>query len=329
MLEPHLSESPGLPRPVELVGRSAAIAKVHEFLRRAASLDGGVLIAAEDGAAVDSVAAELHARGRHASGPYVAIDCAADGSFLDRHLFGTTTGDGFDLESVAPSSVVAHVRGGLMFLRQVTELPAGIQARLARIARDGEVRIDGVPVETGFRLVASALPGVDADVDARRLRADLYRRVSSIRIDLPPLRDRQEDVPELAVRLLHDLCGERRLEPRCFAPPALALIGGLGWPGNVRELREVIDRVLTDVAAEQIELEHLLPALRLQRGAEPFAPAGSLREARRRFERDYIASVLQHHGWHMADAAQTLGIQRPNLYRKARQLGIPLTRASE
>jgi DNA-binding NtrC family response regulator len=312
--------------PIELVGRSDAIAKVHEFLRRAATLDGGVLIAAEDGCAVDSVVVELHSRGRHASGPYVAVDCAADGAFLDRLLFGTTTGDGFDLEAVAPTSRIAHARGGFLFLRQVTELPAGIQARLARIARDGEVRIDGVTVETGFRLVASALPGVDADV-TRRLRADLYRRLSAIRIDLPPLRDRQEDVPELATRLLDDLCAERRIAPRRFAHPALALVGGLSWPGNLRELRDVIERVLTLVSADVIELEHLLPALRLQRGA--VTPAGSLREARRRFERDYIASVLQHHGWHMADAAQTLGIQRPNLYRKARQLGIPLTRAAE
>ena len=315
--------------PIELVGRSAAIAMVHEFLRRAASLDGGVLIAAEDGCAVDSVVVELHARGRYASGPFVAVDCAADGAFLDRLLFGTASGDGFDLEAVAPSSRIAHARGGFLFLRQVTELPAGIQARLARIARDGEVRIDGVTVETGFRLVAGALPGVDADVDARRLRADLYRRLSAIRIDLPPLRDRQEDVPELATRLLEDLCTERRLAPRRFAQPALALVGGLSWPGNLRELRDVIERVLTLVSADVIELEHLLPALRLQRGAETFTPAGSLREARRRFERDYIASVLQHHDWRMAAAAQALGMQRPNLYRKARQLGIPLVRVSE
>src|SRR5689334_21270191 len=104
MREPIPSRASAAPQPVELVGRSAAIAKVHEFLRRAASLDGGVLIAAEDGASVDSIAAELHARGRHPSGPYVAVDCAADGAVLDRQLFGTTTGDGFDLESVAAGS---------------------------------------------------------------------------------------------------------------------------------------------------------------------------------------------------------------------------------
>ena len=314
---------------MELIGESAAIARVQEFLKRAASLDGGVLIAAEEGCEVDTIAGELHARGRRSGGPFFVVDCAQDGASLDRQLFGTAAGDGFDLEAVTPASGIALARGGTIFLRHVTELPAGVQARLARIVRDGEVRIDGAPAETAFRLVASALPGVDADVDARRFRADLYRRLSAIRIDVPPLRDRQEDVPQVAVRLLADLCTERNIPQRSFAKPALALVGGLAWPGNVHELRDVIDRVLTETAADVIELEQLLPALRLQRGAEPFVPSGSLREARLRFERDYIASVLQHHGWHMANAAQTLGIQRPNLYRKARQLGIPLTRVAD
>src|SRR5262249_36502511 len=205
-------------------------------------------------------------------------------------------------------------------------------ARLSRIARDGQMRLDGQVVHTSFRLMASAPASIDADVEAHRFRPDLYRRLSAIRIDLPPLRERPEDVPTVATRLLSDLCEERRLAPRIFTQAALALIGALTWPGNVRELRDAIDRVLADRGDsedEAIQVEHLLPALRLQRTGTTFTPAGSLREARTRFERDYIASVLQHHDWHMANAAKTLGIQRPNLYRKARQLGIPLVRGTE
>jgi DNA-binding NtrC family response regulator len=104
----------------------------------------------------------------------------------------------------------------------------------------------------------------------------------------------------------------------------------VSWPGNLAELRDVIDRIVSSPSsAATIHVEHVLPALQLDRAPVSFAPSGTLREARQRFERDYIAAVLQHHGWRMADAAQTLGIQRPNLYRKARQLGIPLVRASE
>jgi two-component system nitrogen regulation response regulator NtrX len=186
-----------------------------------------------------------------------------------------------------------------------------------------------VPIETAFRLVASATPAVDADVEARRFRADLHRRLSAVRVDVPTLRERSEDIPVLAERVLHDVCDSRGIPRRSFTQAALALIGAWSWPGNLQELTGVIDRVVGETHEAVIPIEHVLPALRMQRGAETFEPSGSLREARLRFEREYIAAVLQHHGWHMAHAAETLGIQRPNLYRKARQLGIPLARITE
>src|SRR5262249_492181 len=102
--------------PVELVGRPAAATRIQEFIRRAASLDGGVLIAAEDGCDVDALAAELHARGRHATGPFVVVECANDAATLERDVFGTPGGDGFDLETVSPGSRIAAPRGGVIFL---------------------------------------------------------------------------------------------------------------------------------------------------------------------------------------------------------------------
>ena len=109
----------------------------------------------------------------------------------------------------------------------------------------------------------------------------------------------------------------------------------LTWPGNLAELQIVVERAAADAAQDAIQIEDVLPALkldtleRLEKAPARFVPSGNLRDARLRFERDYIAGVLQHHGWRMGEAAQALGIQRPNLYRKARQLGIPLVRASE
>jgi DNA-binding NtrC family response regulator len=226
-------------------------------------------------------------------------------------------------------SRLAAARGGTLFLQDVAELPAAVQARLARVARDGEVRIDGVRVATTMRLVASAPTSIDADVRAHRFRADLFRRLAAVRVDLPPLRERGEDIPALAAMLLDEVCEASSLPPRSFVQAAVALLGALTWPGNLAELRHAIERVVAITHDKLIQVEHLLPALDLDRARTTFTPAGSLREARLRFERDYIAGVLQHHGWRMAEAAQTLGIQRPNLYRKARQLGIPLARASE
>jgi two-component system response regulator HupR/HoxA len=216
-------------------------------------------------------------------------------------------------------------------------MPASVQARIARIARDGEVRIDGARTATDIRWVASAAPGIESEVRSGRFRNDLYRRLAASRIDLPPLRDRPEDVNLLAARLLEDWCAACGCGPRTFTQSALALLSALAWPGNLAELQLVVERAATDTPHDAIRIEDVLPALRLDSldtrdgsGAPaPFVPSGNLRDARLGFEREYIAAVLQHHGWRMAEAAQTLGIQRPNLYRKARQLGIPLARSAE
>ncbi len=244
---------------------------------------------------------------------------------LERDLFGAPAGTpASDLDAITPESRLAAARGGTLFLQEITELPSGVQARLARILRDREVRLQGEPVATGFRVIAGAAPTIDEEVHAQRFRSDLYRRVSATRIDLPPLRDRAGDVPALAARILDDLAAGDDRPPRTFTHSALALLGAMTWPGNLVELRDAITRIAGATSDGVMQIEHVLPALQLDRPPAAFVPAGNLRDARLRFERDYIAAVLQHHGWRMADAAQTLGIQRPNLYRKARQLGIPI-----
>ena len=313
---------------LELVGQSPATARTQELVRCAAPLDSAVLITAPPGSAVESVARELHMRGPRSAAAYVVVECQAGDPA--RELFGAAPNEALtDLECVSRDSRIAAAKGGMLFLQNVTELSAAAQARLARIARDGEVRIDGVPVETGFRLVASALPDVDADVHAHRLRADLYRRLSTVRIDVPPLRERAGDVPALATRLLEDISAAHGLKARTFNRAALALLSALTWAGNLAELRDAIEHVVATRDDAVIQVEHLLPVIQLDHVPAPFAPSGNLRDARLRFEREYIAAVLQHHGWRMAEAARTLGIQRPNLYRKARQLGITLARSSE
>jgi DNA-binding NtrC family response regulator len=148
---------------VELIGRSQAILRVQELIRRGAALDGGALITAEPGTGVEAVARELHQRGRPQT-PFVAVHCdAADAASVDRLLFGQPGPDAAtDLEPVAADSAIAAARGGTLYLHNVTELRASAQAQLARIARDGEVRIDGVPVATSLRVVASAQPASKA-----------------------------------------------------------------------------------------------------------------------------------------------------------------------
>ena len=126
------------------------------------------------------------------------------------------------------------------------------------------------------------------------------------------------------MRVLDDLSSARGGPPRTFTQAALALLGAMTWPGNLAELQEAVERAAASTDDTVIQVEHILPTLQLDRAPLAFVPAGSLREARLRFEHDYIAAVLQHHGWRMAEAATTLGIQRPNLYQKS-----PATRDSD
>jgi DNA-binding NtrC family response regulator len=217
----------------------------------------------------------------------VTVNCdAGDPASVDRLLFGQPPPDApTDLESVTADSRIAAACGGTLSLHNVTELRASAQAQLARIARDGEVRIDGAPVATALRFVASALPGIDADVHAHRFRGDLYRRLAVVRIDLPPLRERPDDVPALAMRLLADTCAGEGRPSRTFTQAALALFGALTWPGNLNELRTAVERVVADCGDDVIQIEHILPALQLHRAHAPVVPMGNLREARLRFER--------------------------------------------
>ena len=158
----------------ELVGRSMAIARVQELVRRAALADGGVLLVADRGADVESVARELHERTRRPSGPFERVDCAAaDPGRLDRLLFGAAPAVvPTDLECVSSDSRIAAACGGTLFLKDVTDMPASVQARIARVARDGEVRIDGEPTATNVRWMASA----GARHRRRRARGPVSRR---------------------------------------------------------------------------------------------------------------------------------------------------------
>lgn len=315
----------------ELIGRSAATLRTRELVRRAGTIESCVLLVAEPGVDAEGVARELHSRARARTAPFVTLDGAgAESTHLERALFGAPPPhSAADLESVSADSRLAAARGGTLYVQGLGDLPAVVQTRLARLVRDNQMRLSGEPASLDTRIIASATPSIDDDVHEQRFRPELYRRLAVTRIDLPPLRDRADDVPALAERVLADVCASMGAPSRSFTHAALALLAALNWPGNLGELRNVIGRIVAEWPEAVIQIEQVVPALQLKRLAVPFVPAGKLRDARLRFERDYIAAVLQHHGWRVSEAAQTLGIQRPNLYRKARQLGIPIARLTD
>ncbi len=304
--------------PPELLGQSPAVIVAADAVHRAARSYDPVLIVAERG-----FNAERIARAIHGAGPFCAFDCAdRSADHAVRDLFGRTPGRRTDLETVDSGSLLARARGGTLLLSNIAQLPAAAQLRLWRLLRDGEMRLGSRTTALNVRVVGAAHPGLEHDVADQRFRRDLYERLQRLRVDVPSLRERRDDLPAIVRAVLDEVCREHQTE-RTLAPAALTALTALPWPGNLDELRRVLERLVTGVTSGVIRQEDVLGDLQPPRPQpRPVVSSGTLREARLSFERDYIAAVLQEHGWRMSDAARTLGIERANLYRKIRQLGI-------
>jgi DNA-binding NtrC family response regulator len=302
--------------PYELAGSSAVVRECVALVERAAGDDRNVLIAAEPGLDAAAAARAIHQGGPGKHGPFVVQTCAAlSAAELEQALFGSSrrTSAG-DLDALAASSALFRARGGMLFLTDLDELPAPLQQRLARLLRDGEVRLPRrwAPVALDVRVIASTTRRLDPG-----LREDLIRRLPVV-IEIPSFRQRRDDLPAIAGAML--AARDRR---RRFTPAALTVLSALPWRRNTAELAGLIDR-LAATGRGVIRQEDVLGEVQLDRA--PARPTGSLRDARRAFEREFIAAVLRDHSWQMREAARALGIERANLYRKARQLGIPLRR---
>jgi DNA-binding NtrC family response regulator len=321
-------------RVVALAGESVLARAVRQAVLRAAADERHVLIVAEAGLDAEGVARLVHEAGPLAGAPCVVVDCAAsDAASLEATLFGFVAPprrrDGSAwrpaaLERVGPEGGVYAARGGTLVLANIVESPAAVQGRLARLVRDGEMLAGERrrPVPFDVRLVATAPPTIEADVEEGRFRPDLFRRLATLRIDLPPLRQRVEDLPVIVARLLEECCRAAAVPPKHLTRAALAVLAALPWRGNLRELRTVLERIVTSVADQTVQVEQVLAHVRWQTPMVALRPNGPLREARRQFERAYVAAVLEQYGWRMSEAARALGVQRPNLYRKLRQLGL-------
>jgi DNA-binding NtrC family response regulator len=319
---------------INLFAHSAVMRQVVEAVRSAGEAAGGVVICGESGTGRELVARSVHSASQRSQGAFQRVECSGQSpDELEYTLFGTVAdkrhaGPGRRaVERITRHGAIHQALGGTLFLANVLDTPDRIQAKLARLLRDHEATLNEkratIPIDVRFMASLDASP--EAAVADDRLRGDLAERLSHSRIDVPPLRRRREDIPVLAVHLLADLGRAEGRTPQRFTRSALALLAALPWPGNGRELRSVLETLVRSVRRSVIEIDDLFEHIRLDGVSARLDASGTLKDARARFERDWISAVLIKHHGRVGDAARALGIQRTNLYRKVRQLNVART----
>jgi len=314
----------------EILGDAPGLRRVLETVASVADTDANVLVVGESGTGKELVANALHARSRRSRGPWVKINCAAlPRDLIESELFGHVKG-AFTGAAGDKAGLLEEADGGSLLLDEIAEMPVELQAKLLRVIEERTVRRLGAgratPVD--FRLISSTNRSPEAAVREGRLRQDLFFRINTVSIVVPPLRERREDLPVL-VRAFLDRYRARHNRPlEGLEPDAYRRLLAYAWPGNVRELQHAIERAVLVARGPLITTDDLPEALQ-RAGAEPGAPgaaiapsevpAGSLEE----IERASILRALETTKWNKQQAALLLGLRRPTLYSKMRRHGIP------
>lgn len=279
-------------------GASAAMRDVLGMVRSVAQSRCAVLVTGERGTGREMIARAIHTHGPRRDCPFIRVVCAD----MSSAEFGQV------LNGSAPE-------GATVFLEEIGELAPELQVRL-------EARIGGSHADRSVRFIGGALPGIGEAAERGEVRSALVHALGVVRIDVPPLRQRTEDVPLLATHFLKEACRRSDQPAKAFSRSALTLLAALPWPGNAGELRSLAERLAVLVPRGVVLLEDVLANIRLDGSESVGRFRGSLKEARERFERDYVTAVLQRHRGRMASASRELGIERTNLYRKIKQLNI-------
>jgi transcriptional regulator with PAS, ATPase and Fis domain len=299
-----------------LVGRSVAMRRVFAMLEDAAKSDATVLVEGETGTGKELVAESIHKESERREGPFVIVDCGAvPAELLESELFGHERGS-FTGASAARKGAFEAASGGSIFLDEIGELPLELQPKLLRALERREVKRVGAdtyqPVDV--RVIAATNRSLRQEVNERRFRADLYYRVAVLEVQLPPLRDRLDDLP-LLVGVLgqHLRSGAGGDGFDLAAPSFVAELGRHAWPGNVRELRNYLERCVAHRRPLPLEAGGALGAASAEDLDAPFKLARD--RALAAFERRYLEHVLQRTGGNAAAAARTAGLDRAHLYR--------------
>jgi two-component system, NtrC family, nitrogen regulation response regulator NtrX len=314
----------------EIVWKGEAMRGVMAQLERVAASEARVCIFGETGTGKELVARTIHERSPRATRPFVTLNCAAvPAELIESELFGHEKGS-FTGASGRHIGKFEQAHQGTILLDEIGDMPLNMQAKLLRVLEEGEVeRIGGdKPVAVNVRVVVATHRDLEARVREEKFRQDLFHRIHVFPLQLPPLRERRDDIPALLEHFAAQVSAQNGWKPVPFSTDALQALQSHTWPGNVRELRNLVERLMLLATEGQVDLatvQMALPKAASGASASPGAMgSGALADRVQLFEREVILSELRRSHQNMSLAAKTLGLERSHLYKKAEQLGIDL-----
>ena len=325
LMRSHRQLTEQVTKGVSLIGDSPAMLAMRGTIQRLAAIDLPVLILGESGTGKEVVAQSLHYQGPRADRPFVAVNCAAlTETLLESELFGHEKGAFTDAREMHRGKFEV-AEGGTILLDEIGDMSPGGQAKLLRVLEQKVItRVGGsqsIPINA--RVIAATNAHLADAVRAKKFREDLYFRLNVVTLDLPPLRDRSDDVLPLAEHFLNGFAIQARRPKLQLSAEARKRLQAHTWPGNVRELRNLMERVAFLAPGEKVEADDLAFILSPEqnRMQEPSLDLG-LGEATIVFQQDFIRRAIKRVRNNMSEAARLMGLHRSNLYRKMRQLGM-------
>jgi two-component system nitrogen regulation response regulator NtrX len=306
-----------------MVGESVAMRALRKQIAVVAPTDGRVLISGESGAGKELVARAIHAQSRRAAAPFIEINSAAiPEELIESELFGHVKGS-FTGATAAKKGKFELADGATLFLDEVSDMSANVQAKVLRVLEEQRFEPVGsnTPINVDVRIIAATNKRLDEEIEKGSFRADLFFRLNVIPFEVPPLRERIEDVPLLIEHFSQRFANAYGRKPNKFDSEAIELMQRYSWPGNVRELRNTIERVVIMHQNNRVSVRDL-PVFA---NAEP--PASSYRfpsfkEASDAYHREFIQRKLDEAEGNISRAAELMGIDRSHLYRRMKALGI-------
>lgn len=310
-----------------ILSRTSGMQEIFTQITKVADLKTTILVLGESGTGKELVARAVHQNGRRAPKPFVAVNCGAiPENLLESELFGHVRG-AFTGASSDKSGLFEQADGGTLFLDEIGEMPLSLQVKLLRVLQEGEIRRVGgaAAVTVDVRVISATSRDLSVDVGVGRFREDLYFRLNVFCLQLPPLRERVEDIPLLADHFMERYVHDNNCQVMRFEPAAMRCLTAYRWPGNIRELENAVERACILSEDGRITAECLPPAVRLV--DEPGAVTGSdenlsIKKAEESIERDLIRKALAKTGGNRTQAAKILEISHRSLLYKLKEFGI-------